>query len=359
MKLRRSKYLALLVLLVILLAGCTYIQILPADESSAPATEDISDSPDTSAPDSAGTSSHVIADYFPFVANQTMVYEGFGNEYAAYTAYPDYISDSRMQLRTSNGGTETIKVLENSGGKLTVVLAKSEIYYKTNLCDAEADSGEVLLAEPLVVGTTWTLPDGSTRTITGVSVPVATPYGDFNALEVTTTYADSVTRDYYVLNTGLVKSVFESGDTTVRSELSSILEGGDFVIASVALYYPENTDTDTLVSVSETSIHLKTNEDIHDYFSESFITRGMMSPQTKINALSVDDASGIATIDFSSSFLTEMNAGSDMEGAIIQSVVNTVGAYFEVSQVIITIDGANYSSGHFFKEKGEWFDTDF
>ncbi len=91
-------------------------------------------------------------------------YEGEGNEFAYYTATIDYVSENRVQQRTNNGGTETIKVFECMNVKISVTYSKSEIFYREDFLNKNTKNTEILLMEPLISGTTWTLDDSSIRT---------------------------------------------------------------------------------------------------------------------------------------------------------------------------------------------------
>jgi hypothetical protein len=53
-----------------------------------------------------------------------------------------------------------------------------------------------------------------------------------------------------------------------------------------------------------------------------------------------------------------MNAGSGYESLILQSIVNTLGGYYGVDKVYITIENKPYSSGHIEMKKGEVFKVD-
>ncbi|HWQ42407.1 MAG TPA: GerMN domain-containing protein, partial [Desulfosporosinus sp.] len=63
-------------------------------------------------------------------------------------------------------------------------------------------------------------------------------------------------------------------------------------------------------------------------------------------------------IDFSKELLSEMNAGSGYESLILQSITNTIGTYYGVDKVSITIEGNPYVSGHVAMKKGELFTVD-
>lgn len=63
-------------------------------------------------------------------------------------------------------------------------------------------------------------------------------------------------------------------------------------------------------------------------------------------------------LDFSKELVSEMNAGSAYETMILQCITNTIGIYYGVHKVYITIEGKSYESGHIAKKKGEFFTVD-
>ena len=54
-----------------------------------------------------------------------------------------------------------------------------------------------------------------------------------------------------------------------------------------------------------------------------------------------------------------MNAGAGYEGLILQSLANTIGDYYGVSKVMLTIDGKTYESGHIVLEKFEALEVNY
>lgn len=308
-----------------------------------------------------------ISDYFPFTANLKTVYEGQGNEFAAKTQYVDYIKGDKIQIRSDNGGTVSTTVLQNINGELVQLNSKGEIYYKQDMTAEAAKQNIVLLKEPLKTGTQWDLADGDKRAITGVDVDVTTPSGNYKALEVTTTYTDSsVTKDYYVLNKGLVKSVWSQNGNEVTSSLKEYVTDAAFT-STVRMYNFQVTDTDIQTVYKEVQVSLKTNEEIKDVFQKNFRetlgtgtkTTPLMSVNTAINSLKVNPDEGIAYVDFTSQFVSEMNAGTTKETGVLRSVTNSLGYYYGVQKVIITLDGGQYSSGHIYMEPGEYFKTNY
>ncbi|MHC1719658.1 MAG: GerMN domain-containing protein [Clostridiaceae bacterium] len=299
-----------------------------------------------------------ISDYFPFTANLKTVYEGYGNEYASYTSYVDYIKGDKIQIRTNNGGTETARVYQNINGELVLLNTMGEIYYKQDITSAEPKQQDVALKEPLVAGTKWKLADGSTRSITGVDVNVTTPSGKYKALEVTTVGSNSTTKDYYVLNKGLVKTVWASGTFEVSSSLKEYVTDAAYDF-TVRMYNFRVTQTDIETVYREMPISFKTNDEIKDTFQSTFRDGGLMTNNTKINSVYVKPEEGIAYVDFTQQFVTEMNAGTTKESGVLRSVTNTLGYYYQVDKVVITLDGGPYSSGHIYMNPGEYFETNY
>lgn len=302
-----------------------------------------------------------IKDYFPFTPNIRMQYEGVGNEYAEKDVYVDYIKNNRIQLRVINPGTNLGQVLENKDGELRLITSVEEFYYRDDLTFYENKNPEILLKEPLIKGNSWTLPNGNKRYISNTDVDIKVPYGNFKALEVTTEYNDSKTYDYYVLNLGHVKTVYKGKDFSVETNLSKY-EKETPVPQTIKFYYPD-FNNDRTIFIKE-KINFKTNDSLKDVFEKYFKASPIgnfkvMSNNTKINKLFLNRAENKVYVDFSKEFITEMNAGSMLESLILISVTNTLGDYYNVDKVYITIEGKPYSSGHFEVKEGEPFYVDY
>jgi hypothetical protein len=302
-----------------------------------------------------------IKNYYPFKPNVKYVYEGNGMEYASYTVFVDYFNDDRIQIRTNNGGTEVVKVLENKAGELNIILNKPEIYYRENFITKPAMQNEIILKNPIIKGTTWTLADGRKRYISNVDVQINTPSGNFKALEVTTE-SDAASKgdkvlDYYAQGVGLVKTMYTSKGVSVTSTLSKIVNNSSLV-QSVTFYYPNITDSKLYFVKKDLSFN--TNDVTKIYFEKAFKESPknelgkLLSPNAKIKSLYLSN-NNIVFIDFSKEFVSEMNAGSGYEAMILQCITNTIGGYYGVNKVYITVEGQPYSSGHIVMKKGEAF----
>lgn len=301
-----------------------------------------------------------IKDYFPFLSNTRYVYEGEGNEYASYDLVTDYIEGNRIQMRSNNGGTETVKVIENSDGKLSLLLAQGEAYYRENLLKISNDNPEILLKEPLIKGTEWTLPDNRKRYISNEDVEVETPTGKYKALEVATVGENDMIYDYYAPGVGLIKSVFTSEGLEVTSTLNEIEENVPFS-QTVRFYFPD-VAADKIYYMDRT-LKFNTNDITKSIFEKNFKEFSqenfdkVLGPNVKIKSLYLNK-DNMVYVDFSKELVSEMNAGSGYEAMILQCITNTLGGYYVVSDVYITVEGEPYSSGHYAMKKGEAFKVD-
>lgn len=336
-------------LFLLLMTGCDG-DIRPS-ESAAPTS---------SSPSSSGTAQPTqdssAGDYFPILENVRYVYKGEGNEYASYAMTVDYADGARMQQRINNGGAETVRVFEVGHGKVTGVFSRGEVSYRENFLNKTDSTRNILLMEPIKAGTSWTLGDGSVRTITDVSAAADTPSGSYPAVSVETKGASGTTVDYYAKNIGLVKTVFSSEGGTVTSSLSSI-EKDVPLVQTVRFYYPDINDGK--LHYADQKISFKTNDITRKKLEEAYKTPvsgqpgKVFSANTQINSLYLNQ-DGMVYLDLNKAFVTEMNAGSGYESMILQSTAATFGSYYGVGKVLLTIDGGLYESGHILLQKGEY-----
>lgn len=302
-----------------------------------------------------------IEDYFPFLSNTRYEYAGEGNEYASYYTVTDYIDKNRIQQRSNNSGTETVKVIENKDGDLSMVLAQGETYYRENLLKTSNDNPEILLKEPLIKGTQWTLQDKRKRYISNEDVEVDTPTGTYKALEIATEGENDIIYDYYAPGVGLVKSVFASEGVEVTSTLSKIEKNIPFTqpvrfyfpdVAADKIYYIDRTLTFNTNDITKSTLEKNFKEFTQKNFDK------IIGPNVQIKSLYLNKDNRVY-IDFSKEFVLEMNAGSGYEAMILQCITNTIGGYYVAQEVYITVEGEPYSSGHIAMEKGEAFKVDY
>ncbi len=325
---KKIRLLTVMTIAAIVLGGCT-----PTD-----------DNPNTTA-----------SDYYPIGQNVRYYYEGSGNEYASYDVHIDYTSENMIQRRINNGGTESVSVIEISDGKVSEVFFQGETYYRENFLDS-TNKDETLIQDPIAVGTTWELSDGRNREITNLDVAIETPSGNYEALEITTVTDDYTTIDYYAKDVGLVRSVFTTGADEISSTLATIEKNTSWS-KNISFYYPNINDG--LLYYKTKNVEFSTNDITNDVLSATYKadiptdTGTVLSANTKINSLYLNE-DGMAYLDLSSEYLSEMNAGAQYESMMLQCIANTFGNYYMVEKVLLTIDGNEYESGHIALAPGEY-----
>lgn len=359
----------ILIGLLVLITGCQQVdKSTNAGDTNTPTQVETTNTPTptpTTDEDTAqgDNTEAVISDYYPFLKDTESYYEGEGNEYASFHMYADFIDEStgKIQVRIDDGGSVTVQVIQNKDGKLSILRSQAETYYRENLLTKSNADGkeEILLMEPLVTGTSWELPDGNKRTITGIDVDITTPYGDFKALEVTKEDTTGQTKEYYVKGMGLVARIVSLGDTTITSLLKTREENVPYT-QTVNIYH---WNLDESMQKDEIKLDFYTNDltkvKIEDYLKSNAIgNQSLISTNTKINYMYLGE-DNIAYIDFTKELVNEMNAGAGYENQILQCIVNTVGDYYGVNEVYLTIDGNPYASGHQELKKGETFKVNY
>lgn len=296
-----------------------------------------------------------VLDYFPYRENKQYFYEGEGNEYAAFWSYEDYQDkdSGRIQLRTDNGGTQTVQVLEGNTSSISVVVSKEENYYRDNILKINSvEEPEILLMGPLEKGTKWTLPDGRKRYISETEKEISVPLGKFTAIEVTTEEKGGETKEYYAKDIGLIKREYHSDGLVITSSLKEVKETP--LEQKLTLYYPGGNEK---VQKEEETLRFYTNDITRLKMQEVFREKhgagqGLISLKTSLNSL-YKGTDGIVYADFSKELISGMNAGAGLEQLTLQSIADTLGDYYGAKEVYLTVDQKPYESGHILLKSGE------
>ena len=268
-------------------------------------------------------------DFYPFLENVRLQYDGEGGEFVAERIHFDYVYDNRAQIRRETAGTTVLEVIHYDAGKVYSVLREAEAYqresfYNLDLMDVE--DAEVLIMDPIAIGTQWEVREGVLREITNVGMVMETPAGEFEVIEVTTYEEDSTFTVYYGKDYGKVKTLFEADETEIYAELVEIDKDYQ-VVEEVRFFYPDFNE-DRLVYFEE-AIPFDTNVEVEDIFEEYFRRSPredsdeyvpLMSGNTSINFIRLNREDFAGHIDFSAEFVTEMNAGTTLENMILSSV---------------------------------------
>lgn len=222
-----------------------------------------------------------LSDYFPFKGNTLLDYQGEGVEYAEEKVFFEYIDGNKAQIRITNPATSIVKVVELKDGILKEIFSEAEFYHLENVIDQD-DYEDILLMEPLEVGTSWTSGEGDRREITALDSKIETPYGQLQALEVTSNHKDGKTYHYYSPAIGLVGEVYQDQSGSIKTLLKSIEEGPQSL--NMEMFYP-HYDSFDLVYL-EDKILFETNQDPIEILDKILRT----SPEDDLIALLPDGA---------------------------------------------------------------------
>lgn len=345
---KKTLSLFLIIISIISLVGCK--SGISKDQSNARGKEEISKGEILT-----------IGDYYPFKENIVLSYEGIGNEYAEKKTFIEFVEGNRAQMKIMNPGTVFVKVLEYKNNTLTEVFSEGEFYHIENMLNANTNKNDIILKEPLEVGNSWTSADGYNKEITSVNEDIKTPSGTYEALEVTTELKDgAIQKDYYAKDIGHIASIYKDGEFEVSTLLEEINQQQQEL--DIVTYYPTLNDIGT--AFVNQSIEFATNDSIENILedlmknSPSNMLIPPISKNTKINKIHLNRESWTLEVDFSRELLTDMNAGSSLEVEILKSIVNTLGKFYDVEKVYLTVEDKPYESGHLGININEYFTVD-
>lgn len=301
-----------------------------------------------------------IQDYYPFRENLLMQYIGVNNEFSEKRIFTEFSEGNRIQIKTTYNDYSMVRVLEYENGELREIYSEDKFYHIENVLRKDKTMNNILLKEPLEVGNSWETHDGYTRTITGDNVDIDTPYGNLKALEVTTKFGEGkVQKDYYAAGIGYVGTVYVESGFEIKTLLEKVEEGP--LKMDIRFYYPTIDGRNSAYVNRE--IEFETNGNITD-----ILEYNMKNPQydellaviaedTDINSIVLDKGKEIVRIDFSNEIAADVD--TEMEIEILKSIVNTIGSFYKVENVHISINGEPYSSESFMLGEDDFFSVDY
>ncbi|MCC5889721.1 MAG: GerMN domain-containing protein [Alkalibacterium sp.] len=300
--------------------------------------------------------------WFPRLEDTLLEYDGEGMEYASFTRYPQFAYDSTLQMVESTAGTDVITVYEYTDDEVREIFVRPETYFRDDFMntglDSMQDEHDIILQLPIEIGHSWESPTGTVSEITNVDFEYETPFGTFDAIEVTRTHDDSQTVFIYAEDIGLVERVFTTSDdeseviSTLASRSKEQPEEIDLTV------FPLDENAEGLLAVPVT-VELYTNDAIRYELAE--VLRGksggsdappLLTDNVSINFMYLGN-DDIAYVDFSTDLVDDMNVGAGIESLLLQGLVNTIGGYYSVEEVYLTVDNEPYASGHIEREEGE------
>lgn len=327
--------------------------------SETPDETDNGEGTDTNGQSTEDEVNQDLSAWLPRLDNVIYSYEGIGNEFAEYNWTPQFNQDDYYQVTNQNPGTTLVEIFEYREDEIVRTFQRGETYFRDNFTEIgsfpDERQEEVLLKAPIEVGNSWSNAD-SDYEITAIDHEIEVPYGTFNAIEVTITTDDAVTKRYYAEDVGLVSDVFESEGMTVESNLESV-ETDTPEILPFTVFVPD--DQAMGMDQVEAELALNTNDPARVAITEllsgqadGFENINILPEGTTINYLFLNN-DNIVEVDVSSEFEENMNAGSTGELFAVYTLVNTLSQYYGAQEVLLTVDGEPYEGAHMALQEGE------
>lgn len=300
-----------------------------------------------------------LEDWIPRLNNVSYIYEGSGNEFASFNWTPQFNEEDYYQIARDNSGTTVVQVYQYTEDKITRIHSQEETYYRDNLTSIwEMDSfeeDEIVLKAPIALGTSWSNDDIDYE-ITAIDAEIEVPAGNYQTIEVTIESGDTTIKKYYAEEIGLVYEKTDSAGLTIESKLAEI-ESDTAENIPLTIYQAD----DQLMGLEtiESEILLETNEparlEIERLLSgkiPEFENIFLLPEGTEINYLFLNE-DHIVEVDLSEEYISNMNAGSSGEQFYLQGLTNTLTRYYGVNDLLLTIDGELYESGHILLKENE------
>jgi len=283
-----------------------------------------------------------IRGYFPLITNAHYYYESPGRADFAQDVYNTYLNGDIIQRRAASAKIATTEVLRIQNGAVTLIYGDPHYYFYEDITSAAPNTQMILLKEPFEKGQKWTQDASGQCEITGMDVPVITPSGNYNAMEVTTTFSDGRSqKEYYAKGVGLVKTAYKGTDGS-NIEISLVkIEKNAALTVPVDFYYPDANQPQGF-GKDEKDIDINTNSDLVKLINNQMKTAGTtgyvwLPGNTAINSINVDRANDILVADFSD------DTGVNTQNGL-QAIANTLGQFYGVSKVRPTVKGGNYTA---------------
>ena len=307
-----------------------------------------------------------LSNYLPYVAYQL---KQFSNESGSYTTYVDFFDESNrvMQVREIVGATNYVNIYEWSEQAIQLTARHENIALFENLTQdvsSTPDANLTLLSAPVAVGTTWSYDGTHTSQIVGLYESLTLGEQQYTeVVEVSTPFEAYDLRQYYASGDGLILTRYVDNVEVSTGEQFWQVTGNSHQVMMILnrdVAQPQ-TEGEYLLSLEKVPFAYQTNDSLARAFQRLFTDLGWITDDIVVNSLTVDEA-GVANLDFSAGVVAAFNQHPSTETSIIPAIVTTVGHYFNVTQVRLTVntvgllpDTLAYPENGIYQVDASWF----
>lgn len=307
-----------------------------------------------------------LSNYLPYVAYQL---KQFSNESGSYTTYVDFFDENKrvMQVREIVGATNYVNIYEWSEQAIQLTARHENIALFENLTQdvsSTPDANLTLLSAPVAVGTTWSYDGTHTSQIVGLYESLTLGEQQYTeVVEVSTPFEAYDLRQYYASGDGLILTRYVDNVEVSTGEQFWQVTGNSHQVMMILnrdVAQPQ-TEGEYLLSLEKVPFAYQTNDSLARAFQRLFTDLGWITDDIVVNSLTVDEA-GVANLDFSAGVVAAFNQHPSTETSIIPAIVTTVGHYFDVTQVRLTVntvgllpDTLAYPENGIYQVDASWF----
>lgn len=286
--------------------------------------------------------------YFPIIKDTIWTFEDES------VCWIDFINEDVFQIRIKNDEEYLAKVYIQEESAIYEVATIEDATIKQDYTNFRQYKHPILKL-PLEKGNTWKVEEGTIAEITQTDMKVEVPSGQVNGIEVTIKSGSSIQKLYYGENIGLVKVINKDNATRKIIELEKY-EQNTPLKQQVEVYLGDSysgklirKDQDLSVLTNEEPKHFLTDV-LKRVSDEQYILA--IPKNAIIENIYVDQDTKKLYLDMSKEYY-EMNYTPRQEQMAIESLVSTVGAYYGVNRVVLTVGGEPYRSENIEYKVGE------
>lgn len=277
-----------------------------------------------------------IMDYLPVPAYQVKEFQ-FGEDIATQYATHIYTDTQWIQVMLRQGTTSEVS-LYNWGSRQIVKVdtldAVNPYINHLRLGDYSTDAMELELQLPFELGATWERDANTMSEITGLFQEATLPSGTYqDVVEVTHRLQDG-SREwqmYYAREVGWIAT--REGDQ-VQYVTGSYPESR--TMSEITFYQSQAPEQGAQLVPQAKNFKWQTNWTLAQAWQDFFRDAGVIDESIQVQ--NVEVINGVVHFDVSSGIVALLNRGPATEEAMIGSMVVTLGEFFGVDQVRITVN---------------------
>ncbi|SDI85984.1 hypothetical protein [Dolosicoccus paucivorans] len=295
-----------------------------------------------------------LVDYLPNKINQL---KSMTNGQQVIQQYVEFMDNNQAAMQVIEVSSDSIehKWYRWNGQQIIWFASSNEPDYFNNQLTQymnQPNNHLVLLQAPLQVGTTWSYDQNYPSEITAIYQTAQINDQTYtNVIEVTSQLADDGEwKTYFAPEVGLLASVINGSPWVVQQSVE------DASLLQPITVYESTQLTDNVAQMEpvEQMLEWRTNSEPKDVWMALFQKLHWMTQENQLNqVVKLNDQQ--VQVDFAPGIVNGMNQHPHQEYGVIPGIVKTIGAYYNVPYVQLTVNGTPLLPDYLmFPQQGMW-----